>query len=72
MTEFQVTGIFKKNYFLHTWASILVPIKITGNFPGKIFTTEIHRESHSHINTHTITVSHNLVFFMQIFLQLHC
>ena len=43
---------------------IPVPIKITGNFHGKFFMAEIHGESHSHINTHTITVSHNSVFFM--------
>ena len=34
---------------------IPVPAKITGNFPGIFFVTKIHRESHSHINMHTIT-----------------
>ena len=43
---------------------IPVPIEIAGNFHGKFFMTEIHGESHSHINAHTITVSHNSVFFM--------
>ena len=44
---------------------IPVPTKLTGNFPGKFFATEIHGESHSHINVHTITIPHNLVFFTQ-------
>ena len=42
--------------------------KNTGNFPRKFFTTEIHRESHSHTNVHTITIPYDLVFSMQIFL----
>ena len=44
---------------------IPVPIKLQEIFPVKFFMTEIHGESHSHINVHTITVSHNLVFFTQ-------
>ena len=56
---------FQKKLFAdHMGIPILVPIKITGNFPGKFFMTKIHGESHSHINAHTVTISHNSVFFM--------
>ena len=43
---------------------IPVPIKITGNFPSKSFVTEIHGESHPHINMDTIPIPHDSVFFM--------
>ena len=46
---------------------IPVPTKIKGNIPGKLFMTKIHKESHSHINAHAITVPNDLVFFAQFF-----
>ena len=64
VTEFRAIGIFENfdscvHRHLNTGTN-----KITGNFPSKFFMTEIHRESHCSINMHTITISHNLVFFM--------
>ena len=67
MTQFQATRIFEDLLPEYAGIPILVPTKITGNFPSKSFATKIHRESHSHINVDTITVPHNLVFFTQFF-----
>ena len=41
--------------------------KSTGNFPGTVSVTEIHRESHSCINTHTVTITNNSVFYAGFF-----
>ena len=71
--EFSVQPNFEQLEFLNNLfpeymgIPIPVPIKITGNVPSKFFTTEIHGESHSHINVHTITISDNSVFFTQFF-----
>ena len=68
MTEFQVAGFHDNLFPGYIGIPILVPRKITGNFPSKFSVPGIHRKFDSHINVHTITVIHDSVFFTQIFL----
>ena len=47
---------------------ILVPTKVQEIFPVSFSVTKIHEESHFHINTHTITITNNSVFYTGFFL----
>ena len=64
---------FMKNLFPeYTGIPIPVPTKLQEIFLANFSVTEIHRESHSHINMHTITATNDLVLYMGYFLRLHC
>ena len=65
--NFKQLEFSKKLFPEYMGIPIPVPTKIIGNIPGKFFMTKIHKESHSHINAHAITVPNDLVFFAQFF-----
>ena len=58
-----MTRIFKKFISEYTGIPILVPIKLQEISAVKLLATKIHRESHSHINVHAITASHDPCIF---------